>query len=211
MYVRGPQQLSGFMDIVNSLQQEVAQTWASITGAVSSAVKWTGDQAKSGVRNFRSKFAALNAQVQYIGDHPPATIAPAAQWAEYRALYETLLDTQNKAQGVEDQIKSLENTTGISLGSLGVIQFLEIPAVLVAAIIGVTYLLSKGLDAAQRWRERDQYVNAAAAKGQSITAAMTAYDSQNPVNSGGLFGDVSKLVLPLGIIAGLVLFSRSKK
>lgn len=203
--------LSGFMDFVSSLQNEVAQTWANITGAVSGATSWVGDQAKSGVRNFRNKFAALTAQVQYVGDHPPKTSAPPAQWQEYNTLYATLLDTQNKAQTVDDQIRKLESATGVSLSGLGAIQLLEIPAVLVAGIIAATYLLAKGLDAAQRWRERNQYIDAATAKGQDAVAAMNAYDTKNPPGGGGLFGDASKLVLPAAIIAGLFFLAKGKR
>lgn len=212
MYLKKPTpQLSGFMDFITTLQNDVAQTWANITGAVSGAVSWVGDQAKSGVRNFRNKFAALNEQVTYVGNHVPKTTAPIAQWQEYNTLYATLLDTQNKAQTVEDQIKKLESATGVSLSGLGAIQLLEIPAVLVAGIIAATYLLSKGIDAAQRWRERNQYVDAATAKGQDAVAAMNAYDTKNPPGGGGLFGDASKLVLPAAIIAGLFFLAKGKR
>jgi hypothetical protein len=211
MYLQGSTQLSGFLDFLNTVKTDIAQAWDSVTGAVSSGVTWAGDQARAGVRDFRAKFADLNSRIEYLDNHYPKASAPKVQWDEYNTLMASLRDTQAKAQTVDDQIRAFEKSVGVSLSGLGAVQLLEIPAVLVAAIIGAVYILSKGIDAAQRYQERNSYIDAATASGQSATAAMAAYDAKNPAGGGGLFGDVSKIVIPVAIIAGLVYLAKGKR
>lgn len=207
MYLRKQQTMSGFSEYLDSFV-ETAENYAKdiYQGAVN-AVSWVGDKARSEVKNFRSKKASLDAAYGKLMNSPPPSSAPAQQWAEYNEMMASMGKASSAAQTVDDQIRSLENVSG-SLSGLGALPVVLVPATLVAGIVGATYLISKAMDVAQRYMERNSFIQARAGVGVPADQAMKEYDQANPApsSSGGLFGDVSKLVWPLALVAGAMLF-----
>lgn len=101
---------------------------------------------------------------------------------------------------VEGMIRAVEKVTG-NLGALP-----AIPAAVVAAVAGATYLLGKTLDEISTFMQRRSYMRQRIAEGASASDAMAEYSRANP-KARGLFGDAAALVWPLAIVAGLFLLA----
>lgn len=205
------QSLGGFTDWVGDVVNAVKDFGSTVAATVSGVGSWVGEAARNKVKAFRSQLTALNEQEAYLSNHYPKSTASQKAWDDYNAIYGAVLDTQAKAETVNDQIKKVEKQFGIQLSGLGLLPALEIPAVVVAGIIGASYLLAKTLDLVQLYYQRTSYANSVAASGGDVAGALASFDAKNkPTGGGGLFGDLSQLLWPVAIIGGVYLFSQNR-
>lgn len=197
--------LSGFMDEIQELGDDVLAFGSNILASASSAAQWIGDKARTGVKNFRANVVALRTRYNELLAHPPNFAQSPGVWAEYDELKNNVSSTLSKAEWVEGQIVAIENQTGITLNGLGFLPAVAIPAAVVAAIVGCTYLIAKSMDLISDYFGRNAYIEQRVKDGVSAAQAAGEYDKNN--QKGGLFGDLSKLLWPVAIvvIAPLVL------
>jgi len=164
--------------------------------AAASAVSWVGDeiaakldQWNKDVSRFRSAYAELQ-----------ATPSSSSERSKLRMqLIERGQDIVSKVDWIQSGLASVSGMFGLS--GLGALPLL-VPAVIVAAIIAVTAVIYKWTDEVAGYLREERLV----ASGVPRTQAQAANQG-----SGGLFGDVSKLLWPLALLAGGALLLNSKR
>jgi hypothetical protein len=133
----------------------------------------------------------------------------AGELAEYRRKLPEWQSAMNRFNQVESVILAAEKVVGPmsdnqgQLRGLGALPF-AVPAAVVAAVAGATYLLSKTLTELSQFLQRRSYIKQRASEGVDAAQAMAEYTRNNPKDA-GLFGDMSKLMWPLAIVVGGVL------
>jgi hypothetical protein len=155
------------------------------------------------ITDFRAKRAAFIAAMKQITADASTGKLTASELSELRSKLPGWSSAGSKFDTVENMIRGVEKVTG-NLGALPLI-----PAAVVAAVAGVTYLLSKTLSEVTDFLKRRSYVKTRTAEGASVATAMQEYASNNPKDA-GLFGDLSKLLWPVAIVGGLVLLMGRK-
>lgn len=177
---------------------------ASLDSAARGVTDWTGAKFWQGVNAWRETYGGIIDARQNLRKHPPAQNSNAVVKSEFAALSQRADALYERAAWINAQIEKIIPPVQSGLGALPVV-----PAVLVAAIAGVTYLAKGLIDEISRYVRERQYVSAAQASGKTELQAMSEFARQNPPG-GGLFGDASRLVWPFAIVGGLYLFFTRK-
>lgn len=163
--------------------------------AAAGAVSWVGeeirtklDQWNADVARFRNAFGELQ-----------ATPASSATASELRLQLLTRgQDIASKVDWIQARLAEVSGWFGLSgLGALPIL----VPAVIVAAIAAVTFLIYKWTDEVTAWLREERLVSSGVPRSQA----------QNQTQPAGFFGDVAKLIWPLALGAGMYLYFNSRR
>jgi hypothetical protein len=155
---------------------------------------------------FRDKRGELNFQINKLRSNPPLAGSPAILTAQYSAALQQATDAKTKADWVGKIADAFTNVTG--LGAIQVIAGVPV-AVLVAAAVSATYIITQVTKSVTTYMNARQIGETAMREGKDATGAVARY-LEGAAQSGGLFGDAAKLVWPIAIVGGIVLYMNSK-
>lgn len=152
--------------------------------------------------SFRDKRGELNFQISKLKKNAPLTTAPENVKAEYVTA---LAEAEAAKQKVEWLGKIADQFTAITgLGALPVL-IAGIPvAVMLAGIVSLTYIINSAVNHVSRYINAKSIAEAENARGGNGAQAAANY-LKSAGTGGGLFGDISTLIWPLAITAGLYL------
>ncbi len=157
------------------------------------------------ITRFRNSRKAFTAAMNQITADANARRFTAPELAELQTKMPKWIDAGKRFDQVEGVIRGVENVTG----NLGALPVLAAPAA-IAAVAGVTYLLTKTLTEVSQFLQRRSYLTKRAGEGVDTATAMSEWSKSNP-QDGGLFGDASKLLWPVAIIGAVFLVMRGTK
>jgi len=156
---------------------------------------------------FRDKRGELNFQYNKLRANPPPANAPASLRANYQATLAMANDAREKAAWLGKLTDTFTNVTG--LGALPAL-IAGVPiAVMLAAAVALTILITNITAAISKYLGAKQIAEAATAGGRDPQSALETYYAQQ--KGGGFFGDVSQLVWPLALAGGAFLLLSNKR
>jgi hypothetical protein len=173
---------------------------ASLENAARGVSEWTGAAFWRGINEWRATYGAIIDARKKLRENPPSANSDPVVKSEYASLTSRMDTLYARASWINGEIEKIIPPVASGMGALPLV-----PAVLVAAILSVTYIAKVLVDEIARYVRERQYVRAAAASGKSELQAMAEFQRNNPVG-GGLFGDASRLVWPVAIVGALYLF-----
>ena len=158
---------------------------------------------------FRDKRGELRYYLARLKANPPPSNAPASLKADYNATLTAANDANTKAEWLGKIADTFTNITG--LGVLPAV-IAGVPlAVMLAAVASLVYIITNITKSVSRYMAARLVVTTAAAQGKDATNALENFYDSNPEGGGGLFGDAAKLVWPIAIVGGIVLYMQAGK
>lgn len=155
------------------------------------------------VTKFRAGRDKFIAQMNEITRRAKSGMLTKAEANEYLAIAKEGQSLGPKLDGVEKMIRAAESALGTTLGGLEGLGILPIvaPAVIITAIIAVSFLLDRFLTRSSEFLNRSDFIKQRVAQGVPADQALNEYAKNRP-DDGGIFGDMSKLVWPIAIAVG---------
>lgn len=183
-------QLSGISDWISSLYD-----------AAAGVAQWVGDAATSKINAWRADAAKFRGLINELEKTPGSSGASIAKRNELLARGQVISD---RAAWIDSQLRTVMEWFGMAdyrgVNGLGVVPLL-VPAVIVAGIVAVTALIYK-------WSEE---VSAYLKEERLVASGVPREQAQAQTDSGGLFGDASKVIWPLAIAAvALVVINKGR-
>jgi hypothetical protein len=185
----------------------ISEWVSSIANGVTGALQWIGDEATAGLKKWNQTYTTFKSQ---LAELQKASATTTAANATRNSLLARAQDISEKAEWVEDQVRTITGWFGLSgtdrqLGILPVI----VPAVVIAAIAAVTILIYKWSDDVSSYLREQRATQAGIASGMTPAQATELAQRTNP-KSAGIFGDLGGLVWPVALVLGALLLMQGK-
>lgn len=177
------------------INEWIASLYSTVSTAASGAVSWAGDEVSSKLAQWRNDVAKFR---QSLVDLQASPSSSASGVQKRNDLITRGQDIASKVDWIEEQLTAIGGFFGLS--GLGVLPFL-VPAVIVAAIAAVTIIIYKWTDEVAAYLREERLVSSGVPRDQAQQSA------QGP----GLFGDLSKLIWPIVLVGGGLLFLQSQR
>lgn len=162
-------------------------------GILDIVTSWTGTKVREGVAAYRTKQKDFQSRYKALLAAPPKA-GDLTGKKHYDGLLAESREIISKMAWIDGQLNAIARVTeipkfrtGITFGTLEFLPVAVIPVAVVSVIAGVTYLIGKMID------KTDAYLRAV--KGLPPSK-----------ETGGLFGEASRLVWPIALVAGLFVF-----
>jgi hypothetical protein len=186
---------------------EVSEWLASLESAAAGYANKTANYITGKLVAFRDARGALDWNYRKLKLNPPAITAPAQLKTIYAATLASAESARDKAAWVGKIADQFTAITG--LGALPALIAGVPVALLIAAAVAVTIIISNVTQAVARYMGAKLVGEAAERAGKDSGAAITDYYAKNIAT--GFFGDAASLIWPVAIVAGAYLLLKGKR